>query len=269
MKNRMKTIFAFSIGLIISVVVVYAEGIDANNISYNGKTLKEALDYLYSAPQVQKFCEYKDNTYVKQESQDDPYAIGTKYECYVNSEEHYYFYVLAVNNGNTVDLIMDRNITQGLGTGNTMMNWTNAMNYIDNNLKSSWTNILDVDLPKAQDIANAADNGSWKAAASSAWWCLETKVKDQANGPTYCYNNTTTKLWLWDYMRDCTSWHCDNNLASPEALGYWTRDAVVNTTYAWNVDRRGGLTRTGVSDASSNGIRPVITVLKGNLYESD
>ena len=160
MKIFKSRIFIFLLGVLITSGVVYAATTAAESITYNNGTVKDALDYLYGAPQIQKICEYQDSTYG---DSNNIYSIGTKYKCYVNSNQFYYFYILAVNN-EQVELIMDRNITQGTST--TTMTWANAMKYVkDNNLKSSWSNVLDINLPSAQDIANAVGNGNWNAAA--------------------------------------------------------------------------------------------------------
>ena len=266
MKNNLKLFIGILIG-IATTGIVYAVSTSADSISYNNGTVKDALDYLYSAPQIQKFCEYQDNTYVKEENKSDMYAIATKYRCQVNNNDTYNFYILSVNN-EQVELIMDRNITQN--TNQTTMSWANAMKYVkDNNLKSSWSNVLDINLPSVQDIANAVGNENWNAAANSDWWCLETKTKDQPSGPKYCLNNTTTKLWLWDNTRECQDWGCSNNLGSTEAYGYWTRDAITGTSNAWIVNGLAQIGYDATSNTSNRGVRPVITVLKSNLYKSN
>ena len=264
MKIFKSRIFIFLLGVLITSGVIYAATTASESISYGNGTVKDALDYLYSAPQIQKICEYQDSTYG---DSNNIYSIGTKYKCYVNSNQFYYFYVLAVNN-EQVELIMDRNITQN--TNQTTMSWANAMKYVkDNNLKSSWSNVLDINLPSVQDIANAVGNENWNAAANSDWWCLETKTKDQPSGPKYCLNNTTTKLWLWDNTRECQDWGCSNNLGSTEAYGYWTRDAITGTSNAWIVNGLAQIGYDATSNTSNRGVRPVITVLKSNLYKSN
>ena len=264
MKLFKNPIFMFILGaLIFTTVGVYATiKIEANEIEYSeGVSVKDKIDDLYNNPATKKFCELKEGTAM---------TVGAKYECIVgydtnnnDAEIKKDFYILAIND-NQVKLIMDRNITQGSST--TTMTWYNAMKYIDNNnLKTTWSNVLDVDLPKAQDIANAVNNGSWKAAENSDWWCLATRTKDYPNSSPYC-NTEQAKAynWLYDYTSECNG--CTHSLGSTEALGYWTRDLISNTANAWNVSMNGNLTYRTVSDSTYYGVRPVITVLKSNLY---
>ena len=258
MKNNLKLFVGIFMGIILTGVV-YAATTAAESISYGNGTVKDALDYLYGAPQIQKFCEYQDNTYVKEENKSDMYAIATKYRCQVNNNDTYNFYILSVNN-EQVELIMDRNITEGTSTP--AMTWANAIKYANENLKSNWINVLDVDLPKVQTIANAVGNNSWNAATSTGWWYLDTKNQTL---PT-----TTNSLWLWDYTRECQNWGCSNSLEAPEAYGYWTRDIIVGSSYVWRVNRKGEIPNDTTSTNNSGvGVRPVITVLKANLYKNN
>ena len=267
MKN-IKLFVGIIIGLIVSGIAVYASGLASSNISYtNDKTVADALDELYSAPTVNKYCEYKNSTYGDSSNH---YSIGTMYECtvgYNNTPIKYKFFILSINNDNTVDLIMDRNITQETFT--TTMTWNNAMKYIDNNsLKTTWSNVLYIDLPKAQAIANAVGRSSWIAADSGAtWWCLASKTQDSQSAP-YCNTEQAQAYnWLYDYTRECNG--CTHSLGSTEAYGYWTRDLISNTARAWGVGNNGYLSDLAVSIDTSRGVRPVITVLKSSLYENN
>ena len=260
-KNNLKVLIAFLFGILITSSIVYAVSTSADSISYKDGTVKDALDDLYSAPTVNKFCEYQDSTYA---DSNDHYSIGTKYKCYVNDNQFYYFYILSVNN-DQVELIMDRNITQGTST--TGLNFSTAMKYIENNnLKDNWINVLDVDLPSVQILANAVGRSSWKAIDSGAtWWCFGSKKQDSQSSP-YCNTEQSQAYsWLYDYTRDCNG--CTNSLDSTEAYGYWTKELIYNTTYAWGVENRGGIGNRTVSNTTQYGVRPVITVLKSNLYE--
>ena len=263
----MKRILKSRILLVIVTAVVFGSigvfaTIEASNITYNGTTVDLVLDDLYDKAgnmeiATKKFCELKTGT---------ANTVGSMYECDPGDGTKRNFYILAVNNNNTVDMIMQHNITEGTGT--TTMTWNNAMKYIDdNNLKITWSNVLDVDLPKAQAIANAVGSSSWIAADSGAtWWCLESKQQDTQISP-YCYNNdgNLETLWLWDYTRECASWNCQHSLGTTEAFGYWTRDLISNTANAWIVHGYGFLSNTTVSHSTSHGVRPVITVLKSQL----
>ena len=258
-KKNLKILIAFFCGILVTCGIVYATGTNANDITYKNGTVKDALDDLYSAPTVKKFCELKNETY-GQKGQ-----VGSMYECDPGDGVKRNFYILAINNDNSVDMIMQHNITEGTAT--TTMTWNNAMKYIDNNnLKTTWSNVLDVDLPKAQDIANAVGRSDWYAADNSSWWCLETKKQDTTSSP-YCYNTTLNTLWLWDYTRDCSSWNCEHSLGSTEAYGYWTRDLISGGSNARPIYGHGTMDYGSISTSSKHGVRPVITVLKSNLYE--
>ena len=258
-------IFIFLLGgIVFSSMAAFATiKVQSSEIGYKDGTVEDALNYLYGKADnvdatAKKFCELKSGT---------ANTVGSMYECDPGDGTKRNFYILTVNNDNSVDLIMDRNITQGTST--TTMTWNNAMKYIENNnLKTSWSNVIDVDLPKAQAIADAVGRSSWKAADSGAtWWCFASKAQDSQSAP-YC-NTETTKAynWLYDYTRECNG--CTNSLQAGEANGYWTRDLISNTASAWRVDRHGYLRDNPVSNATLNGVRPVITVLKSNLYEAE
>ena len=257
-----KTVLGVMIGLLLGTgITVFAATLMAKDVTYAPSNSKwkvnnvgSALDDLYTNAKVSlnKFCELKSG---------DALAIGSMYECDPGDGIKRNFYVLEVRN-NEVDLIMEQNIAKGT------MTWYNAMKYFSDgagsSIKSAWTNVLNIDLPKAQAIANAVGNSSWKAAENNDWWCLETKKKDTTSSP-YCYNNTQNTMWLWDYTRECASWKCAHSLDSEWAYGYWTRDVIVNKEWAWSVSGRGSLSYGTVSYASNFGVRPVITVLKSNL----
>ena len=271
----MKKILKSRIFLVIVCALVFTSiGVFADNdllasrkVTYNDRRVDGALNELYQKAasinlEGKKVCKLIDETYGSY------LGIGSKYECEVATGVKKNFYILK-NNGREVTLIMERNITEGTNT--TTMTWNNAMKYVDNNnLRTTWTNVLDVDLPKAQAIANAVGNTNWYAGDNNAWWCLETKQKDTSSLP-YCYNNDgdLETLWLWDYTRECTSWHCQHSLGTTEAYGYWTRDLISNTVNAWYVDKIGILNYDPVSNSTLNGVRPVITVLQSNLYTNN
>lgn len=275
-KFLINNMIGFTLSAIIfgSIGVYAASQILATSIIYKNTTVDQALDDLYIKTNElsnRKICQLYDGYTAN--------TIGAKYECLVgydlnddNTEIKKDFYILAIDN-NKVKLIMDKNITQG--TSKTTMTWMDAMQYIDNNnLKSKWSNVLDVSLPSAQDIANAVAKSNWYSSQiigdstwdnyyNNYWFCLETGLRDSQ---TDCNNSTTKTLWLWDYLRDCGEFHCKNNLNSTEAWGYWTNTMVPGTDNAWLINRRGSLcTREDITNAGAEGVRLVITVLKTNL----
>ena len=255
-----KNILFLIIGMIImGGISAIAYQFSAKDISYtpsnsNWKVsnVKEAIDDIKMSGTTKKVCTLKSG---------DALTIGSMYECDPGDGVKRNFYVLEVRS-DSVDLIMDRNITQGSGT--TTMTWNNAMKYIDNNnLKSSWKDVNNVDLPKAQAIANAVGNSSWKAVDNSSWWCLASHKQDSQSAPFCNTEQAKAYNWLYDYTRECNG--CSHNLGSTEAYGYWTRDLISGASNAWNVSRHGALDYNAVSDATYDGVRPVITLSKSNL----
>lgn len=257
-----KLLSLIMLGILFIGIGVFADDIlEATGIKYKNKSVEDSLNELYikaNAKDVgaQQICKLTDTTYGSFGE------IGSMYECEVGNNIKYSFYLLT-DRGTEVDLIMNKNITQE--TNKTTMTWYDAMDYIvDNNLKNSWNNVLNVDLPKAQAIADAAGNSSWKASSTGSAWCFGTKKKDSSSVP-YCTASTLTNYnWLYDYTRECNG--CLHSLGSTEAYGYWTRDLVPTTDKARSVLRYGTLDTNVVSSNDGRGVRPVITVLKTNLY---
>ena len=245
--------------IFIGIGVFATVSYQASEIGYANGSVKDAIDDLYTKT-PKKFCELKSGT---------ANTIGSKYECDPGDSVKRNFYVLSVRS-NSIDLIMERNITEGSGTSK--MTWMNAMTYIDdNNLKSSWNNVIDIDLPMAQDIANAVGNTSWKVGTKNYndWFYFDNKAQTLSVNAT----NLSNYSWLYNYTRECSNYGCDasTSLGSTEAYGYWTRDIVAQqldtTGRAWFVHRYSGISSIPVTDNSNYGVRLVITVLKSNLYE--
>ena len=195
------------------------------------------------------------------------------YECDPGDGVKRNFYVLAVDN-NKVKLIMEHNITEGSGT--TAMTWMNAMKYFRTgagaSTKSAWTNVDDVDLPMAQDIANAVGNTGWNMEDKNldGWFYFDKNGSSYGQTQVANTSNLSNFRWLYNYTRECSAYGCDSatSLGSTEAYGYWTRDIVAqqkdSTGRAWCVHSRGDLTISFSSDTNL-GVRPVITVLKSNI----
>lgn len=253
-------ILSFLIGFLISGTVVYAVTvINANQVAYSSGTVNDALDELYDkvdeVKAIKKFCQLKSG---------EAETIGAEYECDPGDGVKRIFYVLTVRN-NEIDLILDRNVNEGTTS------WNDAMEYFRSgagvSTKNSWTNVMNIDLPKAQAIADAVGNTNWIAANSEGLlWCFGSKKQDLSDSP-YCTNsNQGTYAWLFNHLIDCAQTGCTDD-SDATALGYWSRDLVYNTIYAWGVNRGGFLNNGTTSNAAAYGIRPVITVLKSNLYE--
>ena len=271
-----KNILFFILGLMIAGSIgVYATiKVQSSEIGYKDGTVEDALNDLYQAPTVKKICQLQDG-YTAGE-------IGAKYKCKLNNTTEEYFFILAIKENKTI-LLAEKNLSDTVGSKK-IMSWYEAIEFFEKGqagytTKTSWTNVLDVDLPSVQDIVDASliinpkDNFNFNATTEQpTWWCLGSHVKDEANGPTYCTNSNLQQKtgWMFDYLRDCASRGCTNSYDENDtthSYGYWTRDLTADTTKAWYVNRYGSLFNRQASSDTVNGIRPVITVLTSNLYE--
>ena len=203
-----------------------------------------------------KFCELKSGKAL---------AVGSKYECDPGDGTKRNFYVLTVNS-NTVDLIMERNLSDTVGSARTMT-YNDAMAYFTTgagaSTKAGWKNVINVDLPGAEAIAKAVGNNDWVTADKIGWWCLGSKDQDLID--SYCNAATNEPYaWLFDYLIGCKQAGC-NTAANATAYGYWTKDLSSSSDYAYSISWAGSMSKKEVSTLNSRGVRPVITVLKSSL----
>ena len=280
MKKNLKVLIAFLIGIIIAGGV-YASDILASAINYDNSNsglkdandndvedVQTAIDVLYdkalnSSGVAKKICKYISNGSFGQEGQ-----IGSKYECDPGDGVKRIFYILEVND-NKVDLILENNISDTVGTLRTTT-WKDAMKFFrtgdGTSIKAAWDDVLDIDLPKAQAIVDATGRTNWLVSEStSTWWCFGSKAQDSQSSPFCNSTKNAPYAWLFNHLTDCMNTGCTTD-SNATAYGYWTRDLIYNTTNAWCVHGRGTLTRNTVTDDTYYGIRPVITVSKDNLY---
>lgn len=266
-------IFVFALGAIlfsgITGVLAYNYmasqiGYTPANTSWKVSTVDEALNSLSTDAKValKKFCKLKSGTAL---------TVGSMYECDPGDGTKRNFYVLTVRD-EEVDLIMETNLSDTVGTARTMT-WNDAMKYFrtgaGTSIKTSWKNVLSIDLPKAQAIVDAVGRTDWIASDSGAtWWCFGSKAQDSQSSP-YCTNASQNNYaWLFNHTIGCKSAGCTDD-SGATAYGYWTRDLISNTAGAWNVYWPGLLGNHEVSHSTDYGVRPVITVLKSNLYTSN
>ena len=279
LKSRILLVLVTAI-ICISVTVYAAGGLTARNIGYSDDTAKAALDDLYKKAdkqsiEIKKVCQYQSEGSFGAKG-----AVGAKYKCQLGAEDkdtngviYRYFYILTVNNDNTVDLIMDRNISSGT------MNWMDAMKYFSEDVdgfsyKTKWVNVLKVDLPSAQAVADnsynnasaGSNNSPWKAAeSSSTWFCLGSHAQDSQATP-FCTNSRQSNYsWLFNHIINCKQTGCSDD-GNATAYGYWTRDLISNTSSAWYIGWA-GYRADPISYSEGYGVRPVITLLKSNLYD--
>lgn len=264
-----KNILFLILGLIIAGSVgVYASiKIRADEISYNDKTVEDALNDLYLNTNTTKICKFESNEYGEKGN------VGSEYICDVNLDgtTKLNFYVLDIT-GETVTLIMKHNITEA--TSKTSYTWMEAYQYLYN---LNWK--IKPKLPEAQDIVDALEltNFNISNKTSNNWFCLGLKDQSSCTQGGYTYSTQAEKdavakyQWLFNYTYDCIDFGCSPSasLNSGEASGYWTNNLINeyrNPLVAWGIFRNGFFGHQ-VSIESDTGIRPAITILKSNLYE--
>lgn len=216
---------------------------------------------------VAKICKKVDST------QED-YAIGTKYECNVNKDDKFYFYVLSEHEDtNKINLIIDRNICDDGTTEQTD----------DNNCTTPWINYDDFEkaggsLEQWDDVPFGPPSNNTKGPitvlkfldkATKTWSDipnLNEEYKDEGNhyGPIHL----SSKARLMKYNEVSKYETIPNFLIENWSYGYWFLSTAVEYTHLSNSI---GFLGWGYSISSaicveSNGVRPVITLLKSNLY---
>lgn len=228
-------------GLLFGSIGVYAAGeILASQITYNKNgqaTVDAALNDLYSKT-PKKICTFKDNTYGTKGN------VGAKYECDPGDGTKRSFYILNINK-DTVDLIMDRNISENA------MDWYAAMKYFElgDGKNLGWNDVSKISNPNIQEILNSVGMSSFRAAEhNDSWMCFETKSSTSSD----CTNATTTTKWLWDNFEGTI-------------VNYWTTDLIRNSSLAWRVENNGSISGGSITHVGKIGVRPVITVLKSQL----
>ena len=118
---------------------------------------------------------------------------------------------------------------------------------------STWNKSINPRLIEANEIVTITEYPIW----DNNFYYFHTNSQTQYKGAA----GTNKYAWLFDNTRSCTQHGC--NVADFSNSGYWTNTA--DSGYynnAWFVDRSGILSDSGVNGGDSNGVRPVITVLK-------
>ncbi len=207
-------------------------------------------------------------------------------------------YVWAESNNNGAGPVIAsaklKELTDGWQGTITPKNYINV--YLINGSESAYRIQYDTDGYKARfittdEIARITGNTTFNSvtSGSDAWFYLDggTSASTGANWQTQIATATEQSAykWLFNYTKDCSSFGC-SAVSTAVNYGYWTSDAVANTTAnAWTINANGGLNYRTVSKSSNwvsyndalcngcsgggvngmynnAGIRPVITVLK-------
>ena len=259
MKVFKNPIFMFLLGAIIFTGIgAYATiKLQASEIEYSeGVSIKDKIDDLYSKTNSNKVCLYISGT---------KGTVGSRYLCNPGDGTARYFYILKTNS-NTVKLIMERNITDN--TSDVTMTWNSAITYFNQDnpgyqIKQSWVNVLNVDLPDAQDIADAGGITNWTLSTATTNDWSYFGVNSTTNT-----NNRANYAWLYNYTKSCISYNCLVELSDSNGMpyGYWTKSLIYNDeTNAWSINRDGKLGATNVSSDIYRGVRPVITINSNQL----
>ena len=243
MKNNIKLFVGILIGIVICGISVYAaeEIINAKDIRYKTKTVEDSLNELYIKANAKdvgavKFCKFIDGTYGSFGE------IGSKYECDPGDGVKRNFYILK-ENPESVELISEKNITNNL-------TYANAIKYFDIHtdgirIKNEWTNVVKVGIPIGKDLAKAAGNDNY------------------ING---AYQFGSTYKWLYNYLAGCSSYGCDSSTdTSTEEKSYILEGSSNYAGYSLVVDWTGEIGTNNLNN-STFCVRPVITILKSNLY---
>ena len=232
-------------------------------------------------PPVNPICTLTSGTYLE---------IGSKYDCELGNLDSNdqpvltSFYLLSKNDtANTVNLIMEHNITEG--SKYAQINRNAALNYFTDSsvaegegvqYLNSWTNIeaSDVSLPSVEDMVRVLGNDTWTLATATL------------NDTTFIYNtpkdenNVSTYHWLYDYTRLCSAMGCDPNTNfdnsyynannEKEAYGYWLNDTIPTSnndgSFYGFIMLRSGIVQTMEVDAIY-GVRPVITLSQDKITQ--
>ena len=211
------------------------------------------------------------------------------------------FYIYDDNGDGTVDMIVDHNTSGNVAWNSSGSN--SSMVEADDRLKDDtqgWEG--NPRLIGADEIAHIVgadrdDTIKWDKTKEYADPVEDTSINSgtfslDGTGTTYSnvdgwrmpVLNSESKsryAWLYDYTYDCVSRNCnvsDNN-AYPKItkdnsskdwlIGYWTSDRAIGSyagfsNYVWRVGRGGGLS-PDISNDTSLGVRPVITLSKMSL----
>ena len=240
-------------GIIFSGISVYATfKAQADEIEYeNGVSVKDKIDDLYSKTSGKKICLYVSGT---------KGSISSKYLCDPGDGVARYFYILKTD-GTNVRLIMEKNISDTIGNKVTM-DYAEAL-ILKDNVGSIWKNVS-VDLPSAQDIANAANVTGWNVETEG------NRISYFGNPAGSTWSNVVPNYsWLFNYTRNCNNYGVCNTPypdSSNYPYGYWTKDYLFNDNgRVWQIDRNGCLSATVITGSGTNGVRPVITISANQL----
>ena len=232
----------------IGVYQIRYEAIDSNNTkSYAIRTVIVGEFKILANGTV---VYYNPETNTKCTSSEAVSTTGTKTGCMR-------WYAFNDEGTSTINLLLDHNTTAKVAWASSGTNTNGpitALKQLESDT-ASWNKSINARLIEASEVAKITNNTAWTAGGS--FYYFHTNSESPYEGAA----GTNKYAWLFDNTYDCTTYGC--NVADSSNSGYWTNTA--DSGYynnAWFVDRSGILSRGSVEYAVSNGVRPVITVLK-------
>ena len=169
------------------------------------------------------------------------------------------------DNGTNYEMILDHNTTATVAWNSTGNN--SEMKEVKKTLEEDtekWNSSLNTRLITANEVAIITNNINFNSSSSIEWFCFDTNESDEINSCSKT-QGTSKYAWLFDYTKGCTNYGC--NVSGTTNYGYWTSTPVYGTTgTAWRIYMNGSIDYSvNVDYAVSNGVRPVITVLKNKI----
>ena len=227
-----------------------------NNSAFEVDNVQDALDELYSKTKGNSFC---------RNITGDKNTVGSKYECDPGDGVWRTFYVLKVNE-DTIDMILSTNLPDTVQTvtiGGEMTFPERLRLYFTSGagatIKASWTNTLNVDVPKGQDIMDAVC-----VIDSSLSFC-GTELAKSRGSADYNLPGCSSNFHVFG----CESFDLVSSLNQGN---YWLYECGLDWEYGWTYSNNlawhvyNGKIEHGYSNTPSKvAIRPVITVSKNNL----
>ena len=123
------------------------------------------------------------------------------------------------------------------------------------------------------DIVKAVGNTTWhyEDTGYDDWFYFDPIDNVYGQTSSKGNGNLSAYRWIFGNLMDCYQYGCEQSQSNSvwESRGYWTKSPVYRNTdnlnRTWLVLRNGYLERYSITDSSSIGVRPVVTVLKSGL----
>ena len=125
---------------------------------------------------------------------------------------------------------------------------------------SGW--VVDPRIITIEEINTITGKTQFDSTNSSSWYYFDSKSQTQS----VTSKGESKYAWLYDYTYSCEDFGC--NINDKSNYGYWTsttRGTAGSGAYVWGVNMLGNVYSNDANDASSYGVRPVITINKSVL----